>query len=302
MNYGNILTTTWKRIWQNKSIIWFGMLMMLGPALIGLLMGGYVSLSSPGQIERFFESEPSDVVLLIFFFAYFFFIAFTIGMTAISFVGVLKGTLMTQNSTTPLTFSELWEASLPYFWRMLGVMFSVGFMLFMVYMVPVVVLALFGAVTAGVGFLCAIPFMLLLIPVGIVGYLLFSLSMAALVAEDGTVFDTIRSAWTTLRAKFWPLVLMTVILYMLQFGVGLVIAIPMNVIQFAFMIPMSASNVDPAEMLRYFGIFLALFIPLSSIVQSLGLTYVNSAWMLTWLEAGTPPSVDPEDEIIEYAA
>ena len=305
MNYGNILTTTWKTIWKEKVIIWFGMLMMAAPALMGILIGGVVAFSSIEKIEHFFESDFGGVITLVFFFVYFFFIAFTIFSSAFSFAGTLKGTLLAQNNNETLTFSTLWEATLPYFWRMLGVMFSIGLVVGLVYSVPLLFLAFVGLVTAGIGFICAIPFMLLLIPVGLVGYLLLSLSMAALIAEDGSVIEAIQSSWAVLKAKFWPLVLMTIILYMLQFGVGIMIAIPMNIIQFAFIIPMETSNIDPDTMLRYFGILLALFIPFSSILQSFCLTYVNGAWMLSYLEASADPApAKPEidDEIIEYDA
>lgn len=304
MNYGNILTTTWKTIWKEKVIIWFGMLMMVAPALFGIIFGGVLAFSSTQKIERFVESDFGSIAILIFFFAYFFFIAFTIFTAAISFAGAFKGTLMAQNPNISLNFSALWEASLPYLWRMLGVMFSVGLVLGLLYLVPMLFLVLFGVLTAGIGFLCAVPFILLFIPLGLVAYLILSLSMAALIAEDGTVIDAIQSAWAVLKAKFWPLVLMTIILYMLQFGVGMVIAIPMNIIQFAFIIPLETGNVDPDTMLRYFGIFMAFFIPLSSIVQSFGLTYVNGAWMLSYLEAGQAPAppAETEDEIVEYDA
>ncbi len=304
MNYGNILTTTWKTIWKEKVIIWFGMLMMIAPALMGILIGGTIAFSSLQKIERFFASDFSTIATLVFFFVYFFFIAFTIISTAFSFIGTLKGTLLAQTNRETLTFSTLWEASLPYLWRMLGVIFSIGLVLALIYLVPMLFFVLVGALTAGIGFLCAVPLFLLFIPVGLVGYLLFSLSMTALIAEDGSVIEAIQSAWNTLKEKFWPLVLMTIILYMLQFGIGILIAIPMNIIQFALVIPISMNNTNPDLMLRYFGIFMAIFLPLSSILQGFGLTYVNSAWMLSWLEASAPSAAptETENEIIQYDA
>ncbi len=304
MNYGDILIRTWKTIWKDKVILGFGFLMMLAPALLGVLIGGAMTFGSLNQLERFIESDFSVLATLLFFFAYFIFIALTIIMSAVSFSGTLKGTLMAQDANAaPLNFNTLWAASLPYLWRMLGVMFTVGFALGVVYLVPMLLLFAIGALTAGIGFLCAIPFILLMIPVGLVGYLLLSLSMAALVADDSGVLEAVQAAWATLKAKFWQLVLMTVILYMIQFGVGMVIAIPMNILQFALIIPLETMGED--AIFRAMGIMMAIFIPLSTIVQSLGLTYVNGAWMLTYLEASkkaTDSEIDSNDEIIEYDA
>ena len=78
----------------------------------------------------------------------------------------------------------------------------------------------------------------------------------------------------------------------------------MNIIQFAIIIPMQTGNVDPNAMFRYFGFFMAFFIPISSILQSFGLTYVNGAWMISYLETNAAPtlSTEIEDEIIEFDA
>ena len=297
MNYGNILTTTWKTIWKEKVIIWFGMLMMLAPALTGILFGIVLTFSSPAKVERFVESAFEGIGLVIFFFAYFAFIAFSVLLTALSFIGAFKGTLLAQNSDEPITLRALFGASMPYLWRMLGVMFTVGLALGLLYSLPLFFIVIVGTLTAGIAFLCALPLILLFIPVGIIGYLLLSLSMAALIAEDSGVIEALQSAWKTLKAKFWHLVLMTVILSMLKFGIGMSIAIPVNILQLAFITPLQAGNI------HYFGIFMTLFIPFSAIVQSLGLTYVNSAWMLSYLEASPAPApLKTENEIVEYDA
>ncbi len=301
MDYGNILTTTWKTIWKEKSILWFGMLMMIAPALLGFFMGGVFAFSTPDKLESFFSSSSFEGIAAIFFFlAYFLFIIISVLASALSFSGTFKGVLLAQKNTEPLTFSDLWDASLPYLWRMLGVMFTVGAALALVYFVPLIFLVLVGALTAGIGFLCAMPFFLLMIPLGLVGYLLLSLSMAALVAEDTGVFEAIQQAWAVLKAKFWALVLMTVILYILQMAIGFIIAIPMNIIPFTFIIPMEAGGeINPETLFRYVGIFMGLFIPIVSILQSLGITFVNGAWMLSYLEASAPATLEEND--IQYA-
>ena len=304
MNYGNILTTTWKTIWKEKAILWFGMLMVIAPIILSILIGSVIATGNPDAMQQLLDSAFAGVGLVIFFFAYFIFIAFSVLLSGLSFTGTLKGTLLAQSNQETITFRALWEASMPYLWRMLGVMFTVGAALALLYSVPLLFMALIGILTAGIGFLCAVPFLLLLIPVGLVGYLLLSLSMAALIAEDEGVFEAIKSAWLLLKTKFWQLVLMTVILYMIQVGIGMIIAVPMNIIQFAFIIPIDSGSIPPETIFRYVGIFMALFIPLSAILQSFSLTYVNGAWMLSYLEASTPavPTHETENEIVEYDA
>lgn len=297
MNYGNILTNAWKTIWKHKVIIWFGLLMMVAPALLGLFMGGALSFSSLESIEQFSENSFNGLGLFLIVLGYLVFIILTVALSALSFAGVLKGTLLLQGREETLSFAELWDESMPYLGRILGVIFIVGSALFLAFFLPISLMAIIGAVTAGVGFLCLFPVILLMMPLGLVGYLLLSLSMSILVAEDLSVFASIQRAGKIMRTKFWALILMTIILYIIQVAVGFVIAIPLNVMQFAFIIPMSNNDIDPNTFFQTFGVIMALFIPLSSIVQSLGTTYANAAWLFAYLEV----SPEAEETVIEYA-
>jgi hypothetical protein len=304
MNYGNILTTTWKTLWKDKAIIGFGSLMMIAPALIGLFAGVGMALTSPNALESFFESDLAGVGVLFLLLGYFILIAASIFLSALSFAGTMKGVLLAEERNEPLTFGEIWEASLPYFWRMLGVIFSVGFVLMLLYFVPLLIMVFVGALTAGIGFLCALPLLLLLLPLGVIGYLTLSMSMAALIVEDGGVFESIQRAWDVVKAKFWPLILMTVILYFIQMGIGIVIAVPLNLLQFAFILPMQSGDIAPETLFRYLGILFAIVMPLSSLLQGFVLTYVNGAWVFSYREAAQPaPDKDtPENDRIEYAS
>lgn len=221
---------------------------------------------------------------------------------ALSLAGVFKGTILLRGKDETLSFGELWDASYPYLGRIVGVLLVVGVALTFVFTLPVFFGALVGALTAGIGFLCMMPLMLLIIPLGLVAYLLLSLSTAAVVMGDLGVFDAIRHAWELLRAKFWSLVLMTVILYFAQMAVAMVIMIPIQFLQFAFIIPMSSGDIDPDSIFRIYGIAMAFFIPIASLFQSFGLTYVNAAWALTYLEISTqPPQPELDEGAVEYA-
>ncbi len=301
MNYGNILTTTWKTLWREKVIYAFGFLMMLAPALAGILIGVAMAFSSEESLERFVESDFGTLATFIILVVYFLFIALTIVMSGVSFSGVFKGTLLAQNSDAlPLSFGALWEASMPFLWRMLGLMFSVGFALMLVFLVPMLLFMGIGALTAGIGFLCVLPFFLLMIPLSIAGYVLLSLSMAVLVAEDGSVIETLQKTWALLKANFWSLVLMAVILYVIQMGINLVAAVPMYILQFGAFFMLDFNHLDPANLFRYLGIFFAIYMPFAVFFQSVALTYTNGAWMLSYLDLNATPAA--EDEIIEYEA
>ena len=304
MNFGNILSTTWKTIWKHKVIIWFGLLMVILPALMGLLMGGVFAFTSMENLEAFFNSPfDSGIFAIIMILAYLGFMLLFFVLYALSLTGVYKGTILLRGKEDSLSFRELWEASTPYLGRLIGVLLVVGLAMFIVFTLPLIFGALVGALTAGIGFLCMMPFMFLLMPLGLVSYLALSLSTAAVVVDDLGIMDAIQHTWALMQKKIWPLVLMTVILYFIQMAVGMVIVIPMQIIQFAFIFPMSTGEIDPNSIFRIYGIFMALFIPISSLVQSLGLTYVNAAWALTYADGVAPDQVSGanDDDIVEFA-
>ena len=66
MDFGNILSTAWKTIWKHKVIIWFGLAMVILPALLGILIGGVFAFSTPESIEVFFTSSFDENLFLLF--------------------------------------------------------------------------------------------------------------------------------------------------------------------------------------------------------------------------------------------
>ena len=219
-------------------------------------------------------------------------------MVALSFAGVLKGTFDLEKREDGISFGELWAATLPYVWRIFGVFFLVFFVIFLFFGIFMLFGAMVGAVTAGIGFICLMPLFLLILPLELVAYLFASLAMAAVVVEDLGVFDALQRAWDVMKQKFWPLVLMAIILVFIQWALSMIIALPMQAVQFFAMFSMDMTSYapDPSSFFRAFAILMAIFIPLSSIVQGLGLTYANAAWTLTYMRL-TQNLVSPETPV-----
>lgn len=222
---------------------------------------------------------------ILFFVILIGFMIFSYAMMALSFAGVLKGTFDLEKREDSISFGELWNSTLPYIGRVFGVVFLVFFVIFLFLGIFMFFGALVGAVTAGIGFICLLPLFLLILPLELVAYLLVSLAMAAVVVEDLGVFDALRRAWDVMKQKFWPLVLMTIILLFIQWILGMIIMLPMQVAQFAIMFSVDMMNYapDPSTFFKPFAILMAVVIPLASLVQGLGLTYANAAWTLTYL-------------------
>lgn len=297
MNYFDILARTWRTIWNHKAILVFGLLAMLVPGILGLLMGGlmlFFSFDTFNLFERMMNNETWLVLAWLGFLGVF--VLFSFFSTGIGWTGVFKGTFEIEKGRQGITFSELWETSWPYIARVLGILFLVGLGLSLFFVVPVIL----GILTAGLAFLCVLPMMLILIPLSFLSQMYMSLSIASGIADDADIFSALKRAWEVTLKNFWPLVLMSLILYLVQMVAGLVISIPAGVAQMLFLIPIMSENANPEMTFRFFGIFMMFIMPLAFLIQGAVQTYVNSAWMLVYLDRTsvsqtpeTPVSVEP---------
>jgi len=293
MNYFEILARTWKTIWNHKVILAFGLLAMLVPGLMGLLMGGlmlFFSFDTFNLFERMMNNETWFVLAWLGFLGVFMLLSFF--STGVGWTGVFKGTFEVEKGKQNITFSELWGMSWPYIARVLGILFLVGLGLSLFFVFP----AMLGILTAGLAFLCMLPMMLILIPLSFLSQMYMSLSIASGIADDADIFTALKRAWEVALKNFWPLVLMSLLLYLVQMAAGMVISIPAWGAQMLFMIPIMSENANPETMFRFFGIFMMIIMPLAFLIQGAAQTFVNSAWMLVYLDR-TSLSHSPETPV-----
>jgi len=289
MEYGRILKESWITIWKHKVIIWVGFLMVIPSLIMAFAMGGFFFFFDdifPFAFEPYAPApdiNPFVIVLIVVFF--FGFMIFSYAMLALSFAGVVKGTFDLESKDDSISFGELWAATLPYVWRIFGVFFLVFFVIFLFFGIIMFIGAMVGALTAGIGFLCLMPLFLLILPLELLAYLFASLAMVAIVVDDLGVFESLGRAWYMMKQKFWPLVLMAIILVFIQWAMSMIVVLPMQVVQFFIMFSMDITSYapDPSSFFQPFSILMALFIPISSLIQGLGFTYANAAWTLTYL-------------------
>ncbi|MCP4139686.1 MAG: hypothetical protein GY755_05250 [Chloroflexi bacterium] len=306
MNYGNILSSAWKTFWKHKVIIWFGMIMAIPTALMGILMGLIFYFFSEEKFFSYLEgtSPESDAFLLfigLFFVGIILLSILSYATMALSFAGTLKGTFDLKDKETTISFHELWNASLPYVWRIFGIMAIIFIGILGFFAIIMFLGAIFGAVTAGIGFICLMPLMLLILPLELLAFLFASIAMVAVVVEDIGVFDAMRKAKDVLKENFWPWILMGIIVGFILWAVNMVAMLPMQVAQFAFMMPMMADPYmqDPTAFFRPLSILIAIMMPLMGIAQGLSLAYGNAIWVFSYLDI-TAETENNEDEI-EYA-
>ncbi len=311
MDFGDILSRTWKTIWKHKILWVFGILSSCGQGGGGGSSGGSSIQSSgtrgwdgevpPAVQEFFYNTEQFFTQIegwqIAGFIAIFVIVILLFGLIAmvlstIGRIGLVQGTIQSEAGAEKLTFKDLFTSGKPFFWRVLGLNLLIGLAGFVLVLVAFIPLALVAVATAGIGLFCLIPLICLMIPIGWVIQIIIQQANTALIVEDLNIIAALQRAWDVFRENLGNLIIMTLILGIGGAVVGFIFAIPLLII--IFFTAISAGVSIMSETAPAFGgsllvgglAFLAYFpflILLGGILQA----YIQSAWTLTYLRITT---------------
>ena len=303
-DFGKVLTRSWQVIWKHKVLWIFGILASCARSNGGWGSGGGGNTGySTGpngqppfptdQLEQGLEQAANflqDNLWII--------LVFVVGILLLSFIfyalgmmgriGLIKGTYKAERGAESLAFGELWSESLPYFWRIFGVNFLLGLLVFLLIM-PFVVL---GVITAGVGFLCLLPLLCLFIPLAWAAMIVLEQVQAAIVIEDLGLLDGIRRGWAIARSNIGPMIIMGLILGVGGAIVGFVIALPVILA----VLPLILGMIGQSESLAPVWITLACclaYMPVLILLNGIASAYIQSAWTLTFMQLAGPKENAP---------
>ena len=283
-DFGEILSSAARITWKHKILWLFSALPTLTSFLIFPIMFIPIFFLEEGSNHApFFVDSP--VYGILFFLFFIFIMLFSYVLYGVSSSAVVLGVTRADEDVESLTFRELFNDSKPYWWRVLGVLLLIGFGTFAFFAVIFLCFAALGAVTAGIGFICLQPIMLLMYPAMLVLYSIIEESQVSVIVDELGVTDAIRRGWDLVRANFWRIVLISLIVY---FGVTFLsgfIMVPFMMPFFFIPFFMDSGMVDftPRTMMLFMGGFSLLFIPVMALVQGITLTYMKSTYTLMYL-------------------
>lgn len=308
-NFGEVLSRAWQITWKYKVLWIFGI-------LAGCNRGGGGNRGSsnveyqtgsgdnlfPRQWQIFFENLGGWLVshwwvMALIGLVFLVLILVAIFLGTIGRIGLIKGTLDAEAGAESLSFGTLFSESMPFFWRVFGL----SLLIFLAFLVILSPLIFFGVVTAGVGFLCILPLLCLLVPVGIVVNLILELANVAIVKENVGIWDGFRRGWEMIRTNIGPLLVMALILFAISLAIGLIIAMPIFIIvipAFIASIGMGqGSNISYIPLIVA-GLCFAAYLPVAWLLNGVLTTYIGSAWTLTYLRL-SPPAADNTPVVAE---
>ncbi|MGH2582552.1 MAG: hypothetical protein ACRDFQ_06615 [Anaerolineales bacterium] len=300
MDFGKILTRSWEIIWKHKVLWVFGIFASCAQGGGGGGGGQGFNYSTDSvqtgdlppqlqrfflQIERYFQTTPEETFIPIVFAAICAFILLGLFFWVLSIygrAGLIHGAFRAESGGT-LTFSALSSASIAVLLRAIGLNFLLG-------LIPLAVGLLFaflavtaGLFTFGIGFLCLIPLICLLIPLGFAYAVFIQMANIALIGENLGVMDAITRGWEIFRNNLGNLIVMALILLVGGFIVSVIISLPVIIVFAPVVIGIFSGEEAFGRGLLISAICLVLALPVIMLANGILQSYIQTAWSLTYM-------------------
>jgi hypothetical protein len=297
MDFGEILSHAWQIFWKHKILWVFGILAGCSSANSGSSSLRYTFESdvSP-RVQYFFNTTPgwvsaSLIGLVILFIVVAIILA--IFLSTIGRVGVIRGALQADQETMKPEFSELFNGSMRYFWRVFGLNLLVGLSLAVIFIIFIVVGILGSIVTLGLGLLCFIPLLCLLVPISWVVGIVLDQANIAIVVEDLGILPGLQRAWEVVKNNAGNYIVMALILVL---GVGLIGGLIIGLPAALVVVPAALGSIAGSDQSLTGGMLVSVlcifaYLPIAIFLNGLLQTYVKTAWTLTFLRLTDHPAV-----------
>ena len=292
MDYGSLLSRAWQITWKHKILWLFGILAGFGTTNFngnfGGGGGGRNAPTTPGTPPApTFPNIPSElrdsqlVAVLAIVGCCLLIIVIALVILGIIARGGLIGGIRMADEQDHVTFREAWNIGTHYFWRMLGI----GLLLIAPAIVLAIVFATVGILTAGIGLLCLLPLICILVPLFIVLGILAHFAQFAVVLEDMRVMDAFRRGWQILKANLSNIIILGIILIVIEVIASFVLIVPFLAILIPTMIVAFASGTGGQPnvgALAIGGLAFLCFLPIAIVLGGILHTWVTGVWTLAY--------------------
>lgn len=320
MDYGKIITRAWEIIWQHKILWVFGILSgFIGSASsfstyfrrdFGAIdLSEWPSSYSPysEDVINFLRWGSENIYLFVVgaILIVLFFIVLTNAFYAFGISGTIQGNLLVAEGSEHLSFGMVAKEIRPYFWRVFGLYLLLGVGGFGVVIGLFGILTIIGILTIGIGFLCILPLICLLVPLSWFLMIVVNIALIAIIAEDLDIKDGLLRGWRMVTGNIGPFLLVWLIIVVISFVFNILISLPQTIaIAPVYGVLFSAEYLhDPSIFIQTFNKALPvmlIWIPFLVVLRGILTAYTQSAWVQTYLEVrddGTLEELDEPDEV-----
>ncbi len=320
MDFGEVLSKSWKIIWKHKVLWIFGIFAGCARGGGGGGGGGGSGVSGgetgnptlgPGlspQDQQFFTNIGQWITthetlviaaIVLFVLLIILLVLIRLALGTIGEIGLIRGVFEVDGGAERLGFSELFKETLHYFWRVLGLALLMGLA------IVIVVLFFFacaigaGVLTLGIGALIILPLLCVLIPVAIIAGIVVQLADVAIVTEDVSLTEGVRRGWEVFKKELGPVLVIWLIVAVIGLVSGIVVAIPLLVVIVPAVLSLVLNNGNFSwTPLIIAGACFVAYLPILIVATGIVMAYLQSVWTLTYLRLTRTPSVDPTAPVL----
>jgi len=203
-------------------------------------------------------------------------------LAAIGNGGLIAGFQMAETGET-VTLASAFRQGFRYFWKLLVIQLILGLASLAVILPVVFGGALMSILTLGIGLICFIPLICLLIPLGIALTIYTLLTQIALIVEELDIVAAFKRAWDVFRSNLGEVIVMGLILGVGGFIVGLILAIPFILMVLPFitgLIVNTESSTIAGLSVTLIGIL--FYMPVLLLASGIMRTFITGSWTLTY--------------------
>ncbi|GAB4578724.1 MAG: hypothetical protein Fur0022_14600 [Anaerolineales bacterium] len=318
MDFGEVLSKAWQITWKYKVLWIFGILAGCGgQAGNNFNFQGNGSGSGPGSsggpgnfplpaglqqllnaVERWLNGlSDIEAALLIggMMLVVLTLAAISIVLSTIGRIGLVQGTLEGDRGIASLSFGDLMGRVRPYFWRVLGLNLVLAGMIILIVIVFAAIIIFSTAATLGLGVLCIIPLLCLLVPLGWIVGIITEQAYIALMVDNLGIMDALHRGWQLFRENIGNMLLMGLILGIGGLIVGYIVALPFLLIVMPVVFGFITGTAKAVQSgLLIAGLCFVVYLPVLLILSGMVQTYIASAWTLTYLRLSRPRQIAME--------
>ena len=291
MDISTIFKRAWEITWKHKGLWVLGILANCsgggsqGSSNISRIPEYNVGGGEFPQIERWLQSIPEETWVAIG-------IAVVCGLLLLALVfwvlaaigngGLIAGFQMAETGET-VTLASAFQQGIRYFWKLLVIQLILGLASLVVFAPVIIGMVLLTILTLGIGLICLIPLICLLVPLGIAISIYTLLTQIALIVEELDIAAAFRRAWDVFRSNPGQVIVMGLILGVGGFIVGLILAIPFVLMGLPFVAGLiMGTDTSSLAGLSVTIIGILLYLPVLLVAGGIMRTFITGSWTLTY--------------------
>jgi hypothetical protein len=288
MDIANIFKRAWEITWKNKGLWVLGILANCSGSSgqssgnAGPRVEYHFNEGDFPRFENWIQSVPEETWVTIAIVAACAIILLALifwVLSAIGNGGLISGFHMAEMGEVP-TLAGSFRQGIRHFWKLMAIQLVIGLAILLIVVAGIFGGVVFSVLTLGIGFLCLLPLVCLLIPLMILLSIYTMLTQVALIVEELDILTSFKRSWEIVRAHPGEIILVGLILGVGGFIVGLILMIPIVLM----VLPLIFNLVNGHEIANITNtiVGILLYLPILLVATGIVRTFTTGSWTLTY--------------------